>query len=500
MDSIFFAAGRSWKQVLAVLLALGMAGCAVGPDYQRPALPPGADAPAFKESGMWTPASPAVAAAGPWWRAYGDSRLEALVEEANQANLTLAQAQAQYRQARALLQGARAAYYPVAGIGASGGRARTISGGVSTLDNSHAWSLQASWEPDLWGGARRGVEAAGDNVQASAADLAAARLAVQAAVVNAYIQLRLDDEQRALYASTIDGYRKSLALTEAQHRAGVVTGGDVALAQNTLASARAEAVELDLTRRQLEHALAVLLGKTPAAFSLPVAPLTVQLPATPPGLPSRLLERRPDIAAAERRVAAANARIGVAQAAYFPSLTLSAGGGYQGGGFGPWFLTPDRVWALGATLAETLFDGGARDAQVEQARAALDEAAASYRQTVLGGFQEVEDNLAALGDLADERLAQDEASRAAHESARVYLAQYRAGTTPYTAVVSAQNAALTADRAVLQLRARQFAASVALIKAIGGGWEASQLTDVVKALPPPDAVSSASAATKSSNE
>ena len=502
MNSILFAASRFWRQGLAVLLTLGVAGCAVGPDYQPPTPPLGVDAPAFKESRIWTLASPAVAAAdGTWWQAYGDPRLDALVEQAGQANQTLAQAQAQYRQAQALLQGARAAYYPTVGIDVSGTRARTITGGVSSLGNSHAWSLQASWEPDLWGGVRRGVEAVGDNAQASAADLAAARLTVQAAVVNGYLQLRLDDEQQALYAKTIESYRKALALTQAQHRAGVATGADVALAQNTLASAQAEMIDLDLTRRQLEHALAVLLGRTPGAFSLPVAPLTAKLPAMPPGLPSQLLERRPDIAAAERRVAAANARIGVARAAYFPNLTLGASGGYQGSGFGPWFLEPGRVWALGVVLAETLFDGGARGAQVEQARAALDEAAASYRQTVLSGFQEVEDNLAALTDLARERVAQDEAARAAHESARVLLAQYREGTVPYTSVVTAQTLALTADRAVLQLRARQFAASVALIKAVGGGWDRSQLADVASASPLPlDAASSTGVTRQSSNK
>jgi NodT family efflux transporter outer membrane factor (OMF) lipoprotein len=457
----------------------------VGPDYQRPALPPGADAP-FKESGLWTPAAPAeIGAQAGWWHVYGDSQLDALVEQANQANQTLAQAQAQYQQAQALVRGAQAAFYPTVGWGASGNRSRSITGGAASEGDSHAWSLQASWEPDLWGGVRRSVEAAGDNAQASAADLAAARLTVQATVVDDYIQLRLDDEQQGLYASTVKGYQKTLALTKAQHRAGVATGADVALAQNTLASAQAEAVDLDLTRRQLEHALAVLLGKTPADFSLPVAPLKATLPATPAGLPSQLLERRPDIAAAERRVAAANAQIGVAQAAYFPNLILSASGGYQGTGLGPWFLLPGRVWALGAALAGTLFDGGVRSAQVEQARAALDEAAANYRQTVLDGFQEVEDNLAALGDLAHERAAEDQAARAAHVSAQILLAQYRAGTAPYTSVVTAQALALTADRTVLQLRARQYAASVALIKAIGGGWDANQLAGAADTSPLP---------------
>ncbi|MDR0273828.1 MAG: efflux transporter outer membrane subunit [Burkholderiaceae bacterium] len=463
---------NSMFPALAVFLALGVAGCAVGPDYQRPAPPPGADAPAFKESGLWRPAASApTGLQNQWWKAYGDPPLDALVAQADAANPTLAQAQAQYRQAQALLQGAQAAFYPTAGLGASAGRGRSITNGVSSLGNSHAWSLQASWEPDLWGGVRRGVEAAGASAQASAADLAAARLAVQAAVVNSYLQLRLLDQQKDLYASTLAGYEKALALTQAQQRAGVATRADVALAQNTLAAAQAQAVDVDLTRRQLEHALAVLLGQAPGAFSLPVAPLQAALPTIPPGLPAQLLERRPDIAAAERRVAAANAQIGVAQSAYFPNLTLSAGGGYQGAGFGPWFAAPGRVWALGAALAGQLFDGGARSARVQQAQAALDAAGASYRQTVLAGFQEVEDNLAALGELERERAAQDEAARAAHESLQILLAQYRAGAASYTAVITAQSLALAADRAVLQLQSRQFAASVALIKALGGGWD-----------------------------
>ena len=468
----------AWAVSLAAIALV--TGCAVGPDYARPAPPLGADLPAFKESGLWQPAAPgqapdASALGGAWWQAYGDAQLDALVEQATQANQTLAQAEAQYRQAQALVQGARASFFPTVGLGASATRGRSISDGVSTLGNSHAWALQASWEPDLWGGVRRSVEAAGDNAAASAADLAAARLAVQAAVVNNYLQLRLADAQQALYADTIAGYRKALALTQAQYRAGVVTRADVALAQNTLAAAQAQAVDVDLTRRQIEHALAVLLGQAPAAFTLPPAPLLAALPPTPAGLPSELLQRRPDIAGAERRVAAANATIGVARAAWFPNLTLNASGGYQGAGLGPWLATPGRVWALGAALAATLFDGGARSAQVAQARAAFDAAAANYRQTVLAGFQEVEDNLAALGDLAQEQVAQQEAAQAAHVAEQVLLAQYRAGTAAYTAVITAQAQTLAADRALLQVRSRQFAASVALIKAVGGGWHDSQL-------------------------
>lgn len=324
-------------------------------------------------------------------------------------------------------------------------------------------------------------------------------------MVNDYIQLRIDDRQKALYARTLEGYRQSLRLTQAQYRAGTVMRSDVALAESTLASAEAQAIDIDLTRRQLEHALAVLLGKTPAEFSLPPlaadAPLALNLPVTPPGLPSQLLERRPDIAGAERRAAAANAQIGVATAAYYPDFTLSASGGFAGTGLTAWARTPDKVWSLGFALAQTIFDAGARSAKVDQARAAFDAAAASYRQTVLAGFQDVEDNLAALHQLADEQQAQDRAVSASNDSVRVLLSQYRAGTTNYTAVITAQALALTAERTALQLQGRRYAASVALVKALGGGWDAAQLpamarasAEAVPASTAPDAVAAASPA------
>ncbi len=462
----------------AALLTLMLSACAVGPDYVRPSPPPGTTL-AFKEDGPWRPAAGGAAIeADAWWKSYGDSQLDALVGEANAANQTLAAAQAQYAQAQALVQGAQSSWYPTVGVSAGATRARSITNGVRTLGDSHSWSLQAAWEPDLWGRVSRQVEAAGANAQASAADLAAARLAVQAAVVNNYIQLRLTDRQKALFARTLEGYRKSLGITQAQFRSGVNTRSDVALAQATLSGAEAQAIDIDLTRRQLEHALAVLLGKAPASFTLAPADMGATLPAIPDLLPSTLLERRPDIAGAEARVAAANANIGVAQAAWFPNLSLGANGGYQGAGFGPWFASPGQVWALGASLAATLFDGGLRKAQNAQARAAFDAAAANYRQTVLGGFQEVEDNLAALNDLAQERVAQDDAVKASRDAERVALSQYRAGTTNYLSVITAQTLALTNERTALQLEGRQYAASVALIKATGGGWQAPALSSV----------------------
>jgi len=474
--------------------ALLLAGCAVGPDYVRPdaALSPAA-LQGFKEDGPWRAAAPAdIDPHTPWWTAYGDPQLSALVTQADAANQTLQQAEAQYRQAQALVQSASSAFYPTVGLDASGGRGRSKTDGVSTLGNSHAWSLQASWEPDLWGRVRRTVEAANAGAEASAADLAAARLGVQAAVVNNYIQLRLSDQQKALYDTTLEGYRKSLQLSQAQYRAGVVMRSDVALAQSTLAAAEAQAVDVELTRRQLEHALAVLVGKTPADFSVAPAPMAVKLPQVPTGVPSMLLERRPDIASAERRAAAANAQIGVAQAAYYPDLLLSAAGGFSGAGLSSWAAAPDKVWALGFALAGTLFDGGQREAQTAQARAAFDAAAAGYRQTVLAGFQEVEDNLAALHQLAQAREAQQRAVDAAHDSERVLLSQYRAGTTTYLAVITSQALALSAERTSLALQAREYAASVALIKAVGGGWDASQMDNATaRTSPPPDRAAAA---------
>lgn len=472
-------------RILCLALAASLAGCAVGPDYRRPSLPEGVSAPAFKESGAWKTAAPAtVDAAHPWWTGFGDPRLDALIEEANGANQSLRLAEAQYREAQALVQNAQAGWAPTLGLDLSGQRARSQnSTGAPVQGNTHAWSLQAAWEPDLWGRVRRAVEGAADSAQASDADLAAARLAVQAAVANDYIQLRMTDAQQRLYDRTIEAYRKSLQITRSQYRAGVVTRADVDLADTTLQSTQALALDTQLTRRQLEHAIAVLLGKTPSQFSIAADDSLPSLPAVPMAVPSELLERRPDIAGAERRAASANAGIGYAQAAYYPSLSLSAAGGFAGAGFGNWFAAPGKVWALGAAVAQNLFDGGQRNAQVAQARAAFDASSASYRQTVLAGFQEVEDNLAALDLLAQERQVQDGAVASARNAERVSLSQFRAGTTTYLAVITSQTLALNNERTALQLQSRQFAAQVALVKALGGGWDASQLQASADASP-----------------
>ncbi|MFA5914719.1 MAG: efflux transporter outer membrane subunit [Burkholderiales bacterium] len=458
------------------LTLLALAGCASGPDYERPAFSPPA---AYKEAGPWKPAQPKNADANqPWWTGYGDADLDALVAQANAASQDIRVAEAQYRQARAAAQFARAGFAPTLGAGVSAGRARSRTGAGPVTADSNTVALDASWEPDIWGRVQRSVEAGEAAAQASAADLAAARLSIQAELVQDYLQLRITDAQKHLFAHTAQEYRRALALTRSQYAAGIVTRADVALAETQLQSSNAQAIDLDVQRTQLEHAIAILTGRAPAALSIAARPpdaLGLTLPEVPAGLPSQLLERRPDIAAAERRAAAANAGIGVAQSAYFPSLVLSASGGYAGGSLSQWVDAPERIWSLGAALAATLFDGGARRAHTDAAVAAYDAAVAQYKRTVLTGLQEVEDHLAALRVLGEERARQDAAVASARVAERASLAQYRAGTATYLAVVTSQTLLLSNQRSAVQLLGRQLAASAALVKALGGGWNAAEL-------------------------
>ncbi len=475
---------RRLVPLVLLLSVLLLGGCMAGPDYVRPAPPAAAQQPFEEADGRWTPAAPAAAdPAVAWWTRYGDPQLDALVEQADRANQTLRQAEARYRQAQALVGSARAAEAPTLGVQAAATRERSVTPKPGLRD-ADTLGLSASWEPDFWGKVRRSVEQAGDNAQASAADLAQARLSLQAAVVADYLQLRFDDQTLALYQRTLAGYRDALRLTQARVRAGVASDADVAAAEATLHSTEAASTDLALSRRQLDHALAVLLDHTPAEFSLAAsdAPLPA-LPATPQALPSVLLQRRPDIAGAERRMAAANAGIGMAVAAWFPTLSLSASGGYDGAGLASLLSVPNRVWAVGAALAGTLFDGGARHAQRAQAQAVFDAAAASYRQTVLSAFQGVEDQLAATRELAREQQQQRSAADAAQQAERVLMDQYRAGTALYSTVISAQANALDAQRTLLQVQARQFGAQVALLVALGGDWDSARLPAVRGASP-----------------
>jgi NodT family efflux transporter outer membrane factor (OMF) lipoprotein len=462
------------SSLVALAAAALLSACAAGPDYVRPTLPV---PDAYKETGSWKPADPRPAASGlAWWQAWGDPVLNQLETDAASANQNIRQAEATYRQAKALADADRAGLFPSVGLNAGAQRARTNTSGVRT-GNNYDVNLAASWEPDLWGSVRRTIEAGEAGAQASADDLAAARLSIQTTLAQDYLELRVADQQRDLYAATVEAYTKALQLTRAQHGAGVALQSDVSLAESQLAQAQAAAVDLEATRAQLEHAIAVLTGRAPAQFTLARAaadqPLALRMPATPAGLPSELLEHRPDIAAAERRAAAANANIGVAKAAYFPQLTLSAGGGFSAATLGTLFDTPSRVWSLGAALAQTLFDGGLRRARTAQAEAAYDVAAAQYKETVLSGFQQVEDQLALLRLLDQEAALQDQAVRASRQAEQSTTAQYRAGTTSYLNVVTTQTTLLNNQRTAVQLRGRLLAASISLVAATGGGWSAN---------------------------
>ncbi len=460
--------------LVALAAAALLAACAVGPDYVRPSM----DVPAaFKEPGPWTLATPMAAASGqPWWKIYGDPTLDGLMVDAEHANQNIRQAEAQYREALAVADAARAGLFPTLGVQAGATRARTNANGIHT-GNDFTLGAAASWEPDLWGSVRRQIEAGNASAQASADDLAAAHLSIQTQLAQDYLQLRITDVQRDLYADTVKAYTTALKLTQAQHAAGVTLLSDVALAQSQLASAQAAGVDLDATRAGLEHAIAILTGRAPAQFTLAAIPngqpFNVTVPVTPPGVPSELLQHRPDIAAAERRAAAANADIGVARAAYFPALTLSGNAGFGAAAISNLFDTPARVWSLGAALAQTIFDGGLRKAKEAQAVAAYDVTVAQYKETVLTGFQQVEDNLATLRVLDQESGLQAQAVQAAQLAERLALTQYRAGTATYLTVITAQQQSLTNERTAVQLRGRQLAASVALVSATGGGWNAA---------------------------
>lgn len=463
------------RRFAPLALVLTLAGCMVGPDYVRPTAPTPA---AYKEMQGWKLAQPADdRPRGDWWKAFDDPELDALMAQIDVGNQNVALYEARMRQADAATRAARAALWPLVDLNASAVRnnAHNPSTGRST-NSAFNITLGASWEPDLWGGIRRNIESAGASAQASQADLANARLSVQGSLATDYFLLRVEDAQVALLSDTVAVYEKSLQLTRNQYNAGVVGRGDVEQATAQLKSTQSSLYDAQLARAQLEHAVAILIGKPPSELSItPRARLVAVYPDIPLAVPSTLLERRPDIAAAERRTAAANAQIGVAQAAFFPAVTLSADGGLQSSIIGSLLSLPSRYWSLGAALAQTVFDAGLRSAQKEETIAQYDQAVATYRQTVLGGFQEVEDNLAALTLLGQENAVQQEAVVAAQKSAAIAMNQYRAGTANFLAVVVLQAAELNAQRTALAISARRLTASVSLVKALGGGWDATQL-------------------------
>ena len=426
--------------VVATLAAT--ASCTVGPDYVRPPV----DVPsAYKEARE--PPAPDARPAQPqqgWWEVFGDAELNALEAQVDVDNQTLRAAEARVRQAMALVEVARAPSF------------LTLSAGGS----NERLGLVAGWELDLWGRIRRSVEASTAAAESSAGELAAARLSLQALLAQNYFLLRVQDAEIRLLQDSVARYERSLQLTRNQYAVGVASRGDVVQAEAQLMSTRAQALDSEVERTQFEHAIAVLIGKPPAEFAIAAAPIDLQIPALPSALPSELLTRRPDIAAAERRMAAANAQIGVAEAAYYPSARLFAGGGF------------DISLAGGVALAQALLDGGLRDAQSAQYTAAYEENVANYRQTVLAAFREVEDNLAALRILEKEATVQGAAVKAARESVAITNNQYRAGIVTYLSVVVVQAAALINERAELGILGRRLVASVNLMKALGGGWEA----------------------------
>jgi len=468
------------RVIMAALLVATLSACmVVGPDYVRPTV---ITPDAYKENDGWKVAQPKDdLIRGAWWEIFGDPQLNALAAQVSVSNQNLAAAEAQYREAQALVREARASYFPTATIGIGANRSSqstTIGGGPTsqrTAVSDYSLALDVSWELDVWGRIRRSVESNQASAQASAGDLENARLSFQAALAQDYFQLRELDAQKQLLTATVAAFQKSLELTEGLYAQGVASEADVLQAETQLKTTQAQLINVGVQRAQFEHAIVVLIGKPPSDFSIPATPLAGTPPAIPVGVPSELLERRPDIAASERRVAAANAQIGVAEAAFYPSVTLNASLGLESSSLAKLFTAASRFWSVGGSISETVFDGGLRRAQTDFARAAYDATVATYRQTVLTAFQGVEDNLAALRILEDESRVQGEAVKAAERSVVLTTNQYKAGTVSYLNVITAQTIALTNETTAVQLLGQRMTAAVLLVQAVGGGWNASNL-------------------------
>ena len=465
--------------VLAMAIAAALAACSVGTAYQRPS---SAMSPVYKEAASgWLPAAPADALdRGDWWTLFGDAELNRLAPQVEVSNQNVALAVASYAQAQAQVSLQRAALFP--GVSLSGGATRSGGGGsgagARAAANRFQLGLGASWEPDVWGRLRLVVSGAQASAQASEADLAAAKLSAQALLATAYFALREADAEATLLRSTVEGYERALKITQNGYDAGIVAKTDVLQAQTTLANARADLAALIGQRAQLEHAIAVLIGQAPGNFSLAPAEWTMTVPTVPLGVPSTLLQRRPDIASAERSVAAANAQIGVQRSAYFPSLSLSSSYGFASSRFGDLFNASSSLWSIGLSVAQTIFDAGATRARVAGAEAARDAAIAHYRQTVLTAFQAVEDQLSTARVLGEQETLRRQASAAADLTEQQLLNRYRAGQVGYTDVVTAQASALSARRTLVQLVNSRQASAIALIQALGGGWHASDVPSI----------------------
>jgi NodT family efflux transporter outer membrane factor (OMF) lipoprotein len=468
----------------AAVAALALAGCSVGPKYVKPT----AEVPAeYKETpSNFKLAQPSDAIAkGQWWAIYGDTQLNSLEEQINVSNQTLKSAEAQFREARAAVRITRGALYPTVGVTPGVGRTeQSENAPLFNKDiekrsyNNFIIPFDFSYELDLWGRVRKTIEASRSEAQASAGDLANVNLSLHAELAMDYFQLRGLDAEKQLLDSTVVSYEKAVDLTNSRFKAGIASAVDLAQAQTTLETTRAQAVDVEVDRATFEHAIAVLVGKPASSFHIDPLPLDLLPPAMPPGLPSDLLERRPDISAAERRVQEANANVGVARTAYYPMVTLSGQGGFQSAAFTTLLQGPSGLWALGGQAAQTIFDGGVRRGTNEQARAAYDKSVSDYRGTILTAFQEVEDNLSTLRILEDEAGKEDAAVAAANHSVQLSTTRYKGGVTNYLEVTTAESQALADQVTAVTIRTRRMTASVNLIKALGGGWSISQIPPV----------------------
>jgi NodT family efflux transporter outer membrane factor (OMF) lipoprotein len=474
--------------IVAMIVVLLLEGCTVGPKYVKPTV---ATTPtykeevpvSFKDSDQWRPAQPGdEASRGNWWEIFGDRELNKLEEQIASSNESLKVAEARFREARAAVRFNRTAQFPT--ISTSPSASYTKSSDYSPNSPSKiqqastgdfALPVDLSYELDLWGRVRRSVAAAREEAQATAADYETAKLSLEAELAIDYFELRSADAQKQLLDDTVEAYSDNLQLTINRFKGGVAPKADVAQAQTQLDTTRVQDTDVTVQRAQFEHAIAILIGKPPAKFNLAVAPLNYQPPTTPIGIPSDLLQRRPDIAAAERRVAEANQQIGIARAAYFPTVTLDGSVGFAGTQGSNWFSWPSGFWAVGPALAETLFDAGRRRATSESARANYDAAVATYRQTSLTAFQEVEDNVAALRILENETQQQQQAVASSQESLQLFTNRYKGGVDPYLQVITAQTTELANERNAIDILRRRLDASVLLVKALGGGWDVSKL-------------------------
>ena len=459
--------------LLAAALVLALGGCTVGPNYKTPTT---ADVSTFKEAEGWVPAVPADALErGPWWSLFNDPVLDQLQSRVDVSNQNVALAVASYAQARALVREQRASLFPSVTLDGGATRSRS-SGNVATgttgrVGNNYQLSIGGSWEPDVWGRLGRAVDSATAGEQASAADLASAKLSAQGELAANYFSLRQTDAQKALLETTLAGYQRALEITQNRYTAGIAAKTDVLQAQTQLANAQADNAGLQRQRAQLEHAIAVLVGEAPGNFTLPPAEWKPVVPEVPVGVPSELLQRRPDIAAAERRVASANEQIGIAKSAYYPSLSLSASAGTGASRVADLFKASSSVWSIGLSAVQLIFDAGATGARVDGATAQHDQAVARYRQAVLVAFQDVEDQLAATRVLLTQQELRRQASAAADQVEQQVLNRYRSGQVGYTEVITAQATALSARRALVQAMADRQTTAVALIQSLGGGWQ-----------------------------